>query len=163
METYAVDWVEWCVHRVFFWESDNEKKGRILRAIHHFVSYALITMVLISHTIYPAFWLQSCVLGCSMLVWIHHVLTNGCVVSKVEQRLLQDEESFMDPYLELFRVKTDNASKNGLLTMGSTIAVGLLTLEWIGRVHHKVTRVLQTAPALILSAVPGIPPTLSSP
>ena len=108
MERYAVDWTEWLVHIILFWESDNKKKGRILRAVHNAGVYALLTLIIVSHVIYPAFWFQSIVFGFCLLVWIQHILTNGCVISKVEQRLLEDENSFLDPYLELLNVKTDN-------------------------------------------------------
>lgn len=138
METQATDAVEWIVHRLFFWESDNKRKGRILRAIHAFGVYALLTLIVVSHVVYPAFWLQTLILMFCVCVWAQHVVTHGCVFSKVEQRLLEDEESFMDPYLELFRIEIDNESKKGLLILGSSIATFMLGLEWLGRVHYKV-------------------------
>lgn len=143
MERYAVDWTEWMVHTALFWETDSKKKGRIVRAFHHAATYALLTLILVAHVIYPAFWFQSIVFGFYLIVWIQHVLTNGCVISKVEQRLLEDEFSFIDPYLELFNVKTDNDSKPGILILGSTVVMGCLGLEWVARAIYKLKKVLE--------------------
>ncbi len=166
MEHQAVEWLEWAVHRILFWEEDDARKGRIVRAIHHLCSNALLTLIVVSHTIYPAFWLQTVLLGFCTIVWIQHVVTHGCIISKVEQRLIGDTKSFIDPYLELFRVEATPESKSGLLTMGSTIGVAVLSLEWIGRVHHKMLPLIKTlalkAPSLVTSSVPGIPLQLSS-
>jgi hypothetical protein len=167
METYAVEWTEWVVHRVLFWETDDAKKGRILRALHHFLSYSLIFLVVLAHTLYPAFWLQTLVLfGCG-LVWVHHILTHGCVISKVEQKLIGDTGSFLDPFLDLFGIEATERSKQGILMMLSTVAIFVLTLGWFGRLHHKVipyasayaSAGLRSATAL----VPHIPRPTSSP
>lgn len=153
MEKTAVDWTEWIVHRFFFWEEDDAKKGRILRAIHHAGTYILLTLIAVSHILYPAFWLQTLILGFCILVWIQHVLTHGCVISKVEQRLLKDESSFVDPYLELFGIEATEKSKQGILILGSTIGVAVLSLEWVSRLSHKVIPILK-------SQIPAVPPVL---
>jgi hypothetical protein len=160
METYAVEWTEWAVHTLMFWETDDTRKGKIVRALHHFGTYALITLIVVSHTIYPAFWLQTLLYFFCVMVWMQHVLTNGCVISKVEQKLLGDKESFIDPYLELFHIEATDDSKSGLLTLGSTIAVLMMTLEWFSRVHHKI---LSQVPALVASSLQGIRLLPSSP
>lgn len=162
MEQTATEWTEWLVHRVFFWETDNAKKGRIVRAIHHAVMFALLTMIVVSHTVYPAFWLQTLVLGFCFLIWAQHVLTNGCVVSKVEQKLIGDETSFVDPFLDLFHVEANEASKRGIVILGSTLVVSLLSLEWVSRVFHKLIPIVRGYFAASLSAL-HIPPPLSSP
>jgi len=142
MEQIAVEWTEWIVHHLLFWENDDKRKGRILRAFHHFGSNALLVLILVSHTIYPAFWLQTIILMFCVLVWIQHILTRGCVLSKVEQKMIGDESSFIDPFLEIAHIETDNASKPGILILGSTLGVALLGLEWISRVHHYIIPVL---------------------
>jgi hypothetical protein len=158
MEKTAVDWTEWLVHRVFFWEDDDGKKGRIVRTLHHAATYILGTLIIVSHVIYPAFWLQTILLGFCTIVWIQHVLTHGCVISKVEQRLLKDEVSFLDPYLEIFGVEVNEKSKQGILIMGSTLSVGILTLEWVSRLSHKLIPLLKSQ----LSAVPPVLHTLAT-
>ena len=153
MEHTATEWTEWIVHRVFFWESDNAKKGRIVRAIHHAGVFALGTMIIVSHTVYPAFWLQTLLLGFCLMVWAQHVLTNGCVISKVEQKLIGDEASFLDPFLDLFNIEATEQSKRGILILGSTIVVSLLSLEWVSRVFHKIIPFVR---AQILTSLPAL-------
>lgn len=162
MEQYAVEWTEWLVHELFFWEKDNVKKGKIVRAIHHFVSNGLIFLVLVSHLLYPAFWLQTFVLFCWTIIWIQHVFTNGCIVSKVEQKLIGDESSFIDPILFMFHIELNEQGKRGFVTLGSTMLVSLLSLEWTARVFHKVIPFVR-ATLLSFSQGPHILPSISFP
>lgn len=157
-----MDWTEWIVHKVLFWETDNVKKGHIVRAFHHAGSYSFITLIIISHTIYPAFWFQTVVLFAFLLIWAHHILTHGCILSKIEQKLIQDESSLVDPYFELFDIKTDEHSKQGILMLGSTILAGALSLEWVSRVFHKLIPFVQ-AQFQVASSVSHIPLLTSSP
>jgi len=145
LEAFAVEWTEWLVHLTLFWEPDARKKGRILRSFHHFVMHALLVMIVVSHTIYPAFWLQTVVLGICILIWVQHVTTNGCVVSKVEQKLIGDTESFVDPILELFGVTPSREISIAVVVLGSSVFVFLLSMEWIARVAHKAVPFLKAA------------------
>jgi hypothetical protein len=145
MESFATEWTEWIVHKVFFWESDNERKGKLLRAIHHFLSNSLIVMIIVSHTVYPAFWLQTIVLCICLLVWLQHVSCNGCVISKVEQKLIGDSSSFVDPLFDLFHVEPTKELSIMVVILGSSVGVLLLSLEWIARVHHKIIPVAALA------------------
>jgi len=138
MEAFATEWTEWIVHKVMFWETDPVRKGKILRYIHHFFSNAIVVLIVVSHTIYPAFWLQTIVLFFCVLVWLQHVTCNGCVLSKVEQKLIGDSDSFVTPILEAFHLKPTQDLAIAIVIMGSTIGVFLLGLEWLARVHHKV-------------------------
>jgi len=153
MEHTATEWTEWLIHRVFFWETDDAKKGRILRAIHHAGVVVLGTLIVISHTLYPAFWLQTLLLGFCILVWIQHVLTNGCVLSKVEQKLIKDESSFLDPILEMFHIEATEQSKRGILILGSTMGVLMLSMEWFARVMHKLVPLVTRQVQVSLEAV----------
>ena len=160
MEKYAVDWTEWAVHKVMFWEKDDERKGRILRAVHTATVYGLFTMIIVSHTIYPAFWLQTVILVLCGAVCVQHMMTNGCVISKVENRLLKDTTSIVvGPFLDLFQITVPDEAQDGLLTLGSSVVVLLLLLEWFGRLHHKVIPIVRS---LVSASVAHIPSQLSS-
>jgi hypothetical protein len=167
MEHYAVEWTEWIVRKVLYWEEDDERKGQILRAFHHFGVYALFTLIIISHTLYPAFWLQTIILMFCILVWIHHMLTRGCVISKVEQRLMKDEQSFVDPFMTLFQIEVNEKSKQGILMLGSSLGVALLSLEWISRFSYSVGPLLMKyliqAPVTAAASSLHIPLPSSSP
>ena len=145
MEAFTTEWGEWITHKVFFWETDNERKGKLLRAIHHFGMNALVVMIVVSHTVYPAFWLQSLVLFFCFLVWVQHITCNGCIISKVEQKLIGDSSSFVDPIFELFHVEPTKELSVMTVTLISTLGVGILGLEWIARVHHKLLHVADFA------------------
>lgn len=153
MQTAAADWMEWAVHRVFFWESDNAKKGRILRALHHATMYLVVSLILISHTIYPAFWLQTISLVCCGLIWIQHITTHGCVSSKVEQRLIGDTTSFVDPFLEIVGIEGTETTKQGIVILGSTTVTGMLALEWLSRFTIIVRRMAQGLGPVVASSL----------
>ena len=160
MEETAVNWTTWLVKRIF--GDDDEKTGTIVRAIHTGVTYMALVCVVLSFTLIPAFWFQTLMLGFCGLVWGQHILFHGCVFSKVEQRLLKDESSFLDPYLRLFDVEASERSKQGILMMLSTVGFGMFTLAWGGRV---VREILPQLTALGRAVAPGlhIPMPLSSP
>jgi hypothetical protein len=165
MQATALEWTEWTINSVMFWEPDEKKRAKIVRAVHHFLSYGLITLIIVAHTIYPAFWLQSALLVVCIMVWIHHLLTGGCIISKLEQKWLGDNESFVDPFLVLFNVKlAEDDDRSGFVTMGSTFAVFFLTLEWLSRASHFAWTVVRAqGPRLVSTLTSGIPPLPSSP
>lgn len=160
MEDTAVNWTEWLVKRMF--GEDDAKTGRIVRAIHSGVTYIALVLVVVSFTMYRAFWFQTIMLGLCGLVWVQHILFHGCVFSKVEQRLLKDETSFLDPYLELFDVEATERSKQGILMMLTTVGITMFSLAWGGRLLHEVLPQL-TAQARAVAPMLHIPLTLSSP
>lgn len=150
MQSAAVDWAEWVVKRIFG-EDDDAKTGRIVRAIHHAASYLLLGGVVMSFTLVPALWFQTLVLGLCTIVWIHHMLFRGCLLSKVEQRLLKDETSFLDPYLDLCGVEATERSKQGILMMLSTASLAVFMLAWGGRMTREIL------PLLTAQAKAGLP------
>ena len=149
METFATEWAEWSVHKLMFWEEDPVRKGKILRYIHNFLCNVMIILVVISHTLYPAFWLQTIILFIFILIWLQHLACNGCVFSKVEQKLIGDHESFVTPILEVFHLEPTPELANVFVIVGSTLVVFFLGLEWIARIHHMlipvVARIFSTA------------------
>lgn len=160
MEETAVNWTEWLVKRMF--GDDDEKTGTIVRAIHAAVTYMALLCVVLSFTLIPGLWFQTVLLVFCGLVWVQHILFHGCVFSKVEQRLLKDQASFLDPYLRLFDVEATERSKQGILMMLSTVGVTMFTLAWGGRVLREVLPLL-TAQARAVAPALHIPLPLSSP
>jgi hypothetical protein len=138
MEAWATEHWEWAVHKVIFWETDNAQKGKILRIVHYFLGYALIFLVAFSHLVYPAFWLQTVTLGLVTCVWLQHITCNGCVSSKVEQKLIGDSTSFIDPILQLFKLQPSQELTIFTLIVISTLSTNILWLEWFARVMHKL-------------------------
>jgi hypothetical protein len=60
------------------------------------------------------------------------------VISKVEQKLIGDSESFVTPILEAFHLKPTQELAVAVVILGSSLGVFLLSLEWVARVHHKL-------------------------
>lgn len=142
MEAYGVDLTEWIAHKIFFWEHDLVRKGKLLRAVHHFFSHVLVVLIVVSHTLYPSFLLQSILLFLCTLVWISHILTNGCTISKVEQKWIGDSTSFVDPFLELFHIEPTQQLSIAFLVWTSSLVVLMLSLEWVSNLHRMVLPVL---------------------
>jgi hypothetical protein len=138
MEAWAVEHWEWCVHKAIFWETDDAQKGKILRFVHYFVGYGIVFLVAFSHLVYPAFWLQTLTLILITGVWLQHITCNGCVSSKVEQKLIGDTSSFIDPILELLKIEPTRELSIFTLIVISTMTTNILWLEWIARVNHKL-------------------------
>jgi len=160
MEETAVNWTTWAVKRMF--GDDDEKTGTIVRAIHTGVTYMALISIVLSFTLIPAFWFQTLLLGFCALVWGQHIVFHGCVFSKVEQRLLKDESSFLDPYLRLFDVEATERSKQGILMMLSTVGITMFTLAWGGRLVREILPQL-TALGRVVAPALHIPLPLSSP
>jgi hypothetical protein len=67
------------------------------------------------------------------------------VISKVEQKLIGDSSSFVDPLFDLFHVEPTKELSVMVVILGSSVGVLLLSLEWIARVHHKIIPVAALA------------------
>jgi hypothetical protein len=144
MEAWGVEHWEWATHKILFWEDDDAQKGRILRFVHYCSGYALVFLVAFSHLIYPAFWLQTITLFLVTAVWIQHIVFNGCISSKVEQKLIGDSASFVDPVIQLFRLEPTKELSVFTLLLITTMTTNILWLEWVGRLHHKFLPVALT-------------------
>jgi hypothetical protein len=124
---------EKALRKLFFWETDDKKLGMMIRFLHHSVVYLSIVTYVIIHTAYPSYILLVLLYGFVLLVWIHHILCSGCLLSKIEQKLIGDTTSFVDPILAMFHMPITPESTVGVTIMGSTLLVTFLTFELISR------------------------------
>ena len=143
----SVELAEQFFRFIFFWEKDDTRIGHLIRWIHHAVMYCILVMIIVTHTLLPeSFVLLLSVYICVVLIWIQHIVTGGCLVSKVEQKLLKDTNSFVDPFLELFHIPITPESTVGVTIMGSTLVVVMLELEVFARgsiaVHEFINNVI---------------------
>jgi hypothetical protein len=139
----VTDWVEWMLHKAMFWETDIGRKGRILRAVHHLTSYAMLTLVIVAHTLYPALWFQTFLLVAMGVIWIQHIVLRGCVFTRVEQRLIGDSNAFWDPYVEFIGIQPSEQVNTAVLITVSTVAFSLMGLEWTSNVIRLIKEVLK--------------------
>ena len=118
---------------LFFWESDDKTLGKFIRFLHHGVIYAALIMYVIIHTLHPSYILLCMFWVFALLVWVQHVVTGGCIFSKIEQKLVGDTQSFVDPILAAFHMPITPETTAGIVTMGSSCVIVLLTFELICR------------------------------
>jgi hypothetical protein len=96
--------------------------------------YLLLSAIIISHTLLPSsFLLLLTVYIVCVTIWLQHIITGGCIISKIEQKLLEDDRSFVDPFLKIFNIQITRETTIGVTVMGSTTVVALLGLEVFSR------------------------------
>jgi hypothetical protein len=75
------------------------------------------------------------------LIWIQHFLTGGCVISKIEQKLLGDSNSFVDPILKILNMDTTKENSQGIVVYTSSLALGMSLMELVARTILNVKSV----------------------
>jgi hypothetical protein len=133
IQDYLLDIIEPLSKKLFFWETDPIRIGKLIRIVHNISIYSLTALFITVHTIYPSYILLWVVYILCFLIWIHHVITGGCLISKLEQKLIGDTSSFVDPILEIFNIPITPESTSGVLTLSTTIFIFMLSLELCAR------------------------------
>ena len=133
IQTFLVVLLESIVKKLFFWESDSARIGKLIRWIHHTGAIILAMLIFLNHTIYQSYVLFVGLYFFMFLVWAHHIITGGCIISKLEQKLIGDEASFVDPILEVFHIPITPESSSGLVLLTSSLIFMMLTLEMMSR------------------------------
>lgn len=118
---------------IFFWETDEKRLGTLIRFLHHSLTYSMILLYLFIHTMYPSYLLLCVFVFVMLLIWIQHFLTGGCVVNKIEQKLLGDSASFVDPILKILNMEITKENSQGIVVYTSTLVLGMSTMELLGR------------------------------
>jgi hypothetical protein len=116
--------------------TDGEILGYILGIIHITSSIFIFICIIVSHTIYPVFWLQCVIFICLFLIWIQHIVLKVCVVIVAEMNLTQNRS----PYYEImgeFLHKIFNIKLTDFITyliVAETVWVGCFGLEIISKI-----------------------------
>jgi hypothetical protein len=116
--------------------TDGEILGYILGTIHITSSIFIFICIIVSHTIYPVFWLQCVIFICLFLIWIQHIVLKVCVVIVAEMNLTQTHS----PYYEIvgdFLHKIFNIKLTDFITyliVAETVWVGCFGLEIISKI-----------------------------
>jgi len=115
--------------------SDSEVLGYIL-GVAHFITAILIVIVLfVSHTIYPALWLQGVVLFGLILIWLQHLFLKVCISTIAEEEFTKGGSPYfklVEDLISFFNIKLAAYLNNILLI--ETIAVACFSLSFIGRI-----------------------------
>jgi len=113
---------------LYSWMStDLEILGYILGIIHVIGSVSIIVMAIVSHTLYPAFWLKCVMFAILFVIWLQHILLKICIVFTTEYILTKSEA----PFYTLINFFTNLNTKDWVshFIVAETMAVGCFGLE----------------------------------
>lgn len=111
---------------------EGEALGYILGHIHFILFLFLIVCVIVSHTLYPSFWLQLVIFCAIYIIWLQHILLKVCISTVAEKDLTSNISPFHEFVEIVFGVPADDFTNN--LLVGETVGVACLALELVGRI-----------------------------
>ena len=111
--------------------NELEPLGYILGVIHLAVCVTIILMIIVSHTIYPALWLQSVMFVIVFIIWIQHIFLKICVVFAAEYVLTKSDSPFY--ILVNFFTSLNPQDWTIHFMVAETTAVCMLALSLISR------------------------------
>jgi hypothetical protein len=128
---------------IYSWlTTDGEVLGYILGVGHFIVAITIFIILIISYTIYPAFWLQLVVVIGLFIIWIQHIVLRVCISIVAEQNLTNHTAPFfiiVDGLTEYIGIKFNTFVEH--VVIAETIAIACLSLGLIGRmsiaIHDK--------------------------
>lgn len=116
--------------------NEGEVLGYILGFLHFITSIFIFILLIVSHTIYPAFWLQAVVFGLLLIIWIQHVVLKVCISVVAEKAFTENESPFHKLLEDLFGISSSEFS-NYLVTV-ETVAIGCFGLELLANLSKIV-------------------------
>ena len=118
--------------------NEAEALGYILGSIHFMTSIFLFLLVIVSHTLYPAFWLQGVVFILLSVIWMQHVFLKVCISIVAEKKFTNNISPFHKLVEDVFGLSSHEFG-NYLVT-AETIALGCFGLELISRMSIYLGR-----------------------
>jgi len=125
--------VETVLLKLFFWETEPARIGKLIRFLHHGVLYILGALLVFNHVVYQNYLLFLVLYICCSIIWIQHIVTWDCLVSSIEAKFIGDSVGFLDPILEAMHIPVTKETSTGVMILGSTLVITMLTLELISR------------------------------
>jgi len=112
--------------------TDGEVLGYILGVVHFVVSMTIIVMIVVSHTLYPAFWFQVGVFLCLLVIWLQHIFLKVCISIVAEQKLTNSEPPFFQIIRNIIGISPSEFST--YFVIAETMAVGCFGLEIVSKI-----------------------------
>ena len=120
----------------------GEILGYILAVFHFVISAGLVTLIIISHTIYPSVWLKLFIFVCLFLIWLQHVVLDICIVTVWEKQLTTGEitpfHRIVKDILSIFNLTL--ADYDSYLIITESVAVGCFGLELISHLSEYLMK-----------------------
>jgi hypothetical protein len=115
--------------------TEDEILGEIIYILHTFGFLTLITLIVVSHTIYTGFWFQFAIFCVVLSVWLQHALLKTCVITCLESKFIKDNKRVMliDQLLTFLGMPVTPETQTGVMLIVSTGFVVFLGLELIAR------------------------------
>lgn len=119
---------------ILFWEKDDQRLGKIIRLIHHFIVYSGIIGYFIIHTVASSYFIFVLFYLFWGLIWLQHMIFGGCIVSDIETKLIGAMgEGIILPILDIFHINVTPESGDGIVLLSSTIVICILSCELFSR------------------------------
>ena len=135
-ETYiqaSADFLKLLVTFSYRWlTNEGEALGYILGSLHFTLFVFVWLLVIVSHTLYPSFWLQFSIFILIFLIWIQHVVLKVCVSTVAEQNFTNGVSPYHAIFEKVFQVSASDFIDN--YVVAETTALGFLGLSLISRV-----------------------------
>jgi len=139
-------WIITLITFVYSWFThEGEVLGYILGVFHITISVSIGIFIILSHTIYPEFYLQLAVFICLFVIWIQHIIFNICIVIVAEQGLTKNESpytEFVKTFLDYLKIDINQFPIYFMIV--ETVSVIILGLEIVSRCSFYLQRFLTT-------------------
>jgi hypothetical protein len=111
--------------------TDGEVLGYILGVWHFVVCVTIFAMIIVSHTVYPVWWLQLVSFVCLFLIWLQHIFLQVCIVFIAERKLTNKEPPFYEIVRNILHIEPIQFTLH--FVIAETIAVGCFGLELVSK------------------------------
>ena len=111
---------------------EGEGLGYILASIHFILFLSTSLMVVVSHIVYPNFWLQLFMFSVMFAIWTQHFFLKVCVSIVAEQEFLQAPSPFYTLVEDILNISTSDFINYYIVA--ETTALGCMGLGLISRV-----------------------------
>lgn len=110
---------------------EGEVLGYILGTVHFMISTLIGILIIVSHTIYPSFWLQLFVFTVMSIILMQHIFLKVCISVVAEQGLTNNVSPFYTLLNDIFGISANDFIN--LFVVAESALVGCLGLELISR------------------------------
>jgi hypothetical protein len=109
---------------------------------------------MVIHTLYPSYIVLGILWIITCFVWLLHIFTGGCVLTRIEQKLTGEKTTIIDPLLEIFHIPNTKETSMGITVLMSTVFMAALSFELLARtiINVKTWTVPQSVHSFISSA-----------
>jgi hypothetical protein len=133
MEAFLVKKTNEIFRFLYSWlTTDGVVLGYILGVVHITLCTALGIMIIISHTLYPVFWLQLLVYFFLFIIWLQHLFLQVCILFLAEKTLTNNEPPFYTIVREVLGINIEDFIK--YFFIAETAVVASLGLEIISKI-----------------------------